>query len=189
MKKIIFILLLASIFMTKSLYSEATKDGEIFSCFNNVCLSETTIYEVQKLLGKTKIIEIGETSEYKAFIYYYYKKDNVLIKFYSGELGGETKILVGYELEKRKPNKLPKNCKILEKDINLNIGGIYIGMTKDNFYYILKNAIRDSQDMNRFTFEHTKKVKGIEFDVLITIQGEFKNNILNRVIINKTVTN
>lgn len=189
MNKYVLLFLIILIFITKGLYSQTANIGEKFTCFNSICLAKSTLTDVQVKLGKAKITETGDAGEYEAALYYYYPKENILIKFYSSELGGNEKELVGYTFKKNMGAKLPAGCKTVDKNIDLNVGGIYVGMKREDFMKLFSKTQQVNKNTDKFTFSHVEKLNGTDYDVTITIEGIFKNNRLDKFEIAKTITN
>lgn len=189
MKKYFLTILFSLLFTVQMLYSQTAGSGEKFTSFNGICLAKSTLSDVQVKLGKGTITETGDAGGYEAALYYYYPKENILIKFYSSELGGAEKELVGYKFEKNMGAKLPAGCKTVDKNIDLNVGGIYVGMKREDFKKLFDKSQQVNKNTDKFRFSYVEKINGTDYDVMITIEGIFKNNRLDKFEIDKTITN
>jgi len=85
MKTIIFIIISVMLIPT-TVHAE---NGEEFTELLGIHLGrDTTLADVEKKLGKTRLVETGSVSEKNAYICYYVPKCRLKVEFWSEDLGG-----------------------------------------------------------------------------------------------------
>jgi hypothetical protein len=140
----------------------AQDSGAKFTSFAGFRLGTVTLSDVQKKLGKAKLIETGEAGEYEAAICY--RTDLGLVYFLSGEMGGSELDLLAFGIsgsDKTKPcspfpTKWPSS--------RLELAGLRLGMTKAQFERVVATKVEWNANIGRAFYQSKRSMKSSEID-------------------------
>jgi hypothetical protein len=153
------------IFLLASLWRPALAQdsGAKFTRFAGFHLGTVTLSDVQKKLGKAKLIETGEAGEYEAAICY--RTYLGLVYFLSGEMGGSELDLLAFGIsgsDKTKPcSPFPKKW----PSSRLELAGLRLGMTKAQFERVVATKVEWNGDIGRAFYQSKLPMTSAEIDV------------------------
>lgn len=189
---VFFIFLLASLGRP----ALAQDSGAKFTSFAGFRLGTVTLSDVQKKLGKARLIETGEAGEYEAVICY--RTDLGVVYFLSGEMGGSELDLLAFGIS---DNDKTKPCSPFPKkwpSPRLELAGLRLGMTKDQFERVVATKVEWNGNIGRAFYQSKRPMTSAEidaqsedirrmistgqqqdyFDVLVSVVGTFTDGKL-----------
>lgn len=184
----------------------AGEKGSEYTSFFGFTLNKVTLSYIQKKLGNSPLIEKGDAGDYEASICYLLPS-GYTITFLSGELGGSSNKFLGYSV--RKPSETEEKCLRINslgaRRFKPQVGKLRIGMTKKEFIQAFGKDINWFEDRAMVSFESKRKMTNQElqklkktrpsvteypyFDIVISLTGKFKEDIMNEFVVWKAVTN
>jgi hypothetical protein len=143
-------------------------DPLAFTKFLGLRLGKSTLADVQRSLGTTPIVSTGEGPEVTDSIFLVTPDGSVVVDFWSGEMGGDQKTLLGFTVHKSDHFKMKKGKTFrLAKPLDDNlVQGIQFGMTQNSFDNIFAGGVQSAE-----TFDTPAIAKMSQFSE-ISIVGE-----------------
>jgi hypothetical protein len=177
--------------------------GEQFTELLGFRLLQAKLADVQRRLGSVELSETGEAGEYLASLCYTDRRAHTTVLFKSGEMGGPDHELLGFEL-RRHADPTDSKCRPIESSAgavhSLQLGPLHLGMTRDAYAQALGELQELSGRGTGRVFERRQPMTQEElarcpqcapypfWDVVIEVFGEFRNGVLVRLSVWKTVT-
>lgn len=149
-------------------------DPLAFTKFMGFQLGKNTLSDVQKSLGTQPIGSTGEGAEVADSLFFVTPDASIVIDFFSGELGGDQKTLLGFTVHKADHFKM-KNGKTfrLVKPLDGNlVQGISLGMSQKSFNDLFAGGVQSAE-----TFDLPKIIKNPQF-CEVSLIGKVK--VLNK---------
>jgi len=142
-------------------------DPLIFTKILGFQLEKNTLYDVQKALGAAPIVETGDAADYDASLYFITSDGSSVLVFGSGEMGGNTKDVLYFQVvksdhyKKKKGQNFFKLSNSLGKDV---IQGVYLGMSKKSFDDLFKGEIHSTEKFDSPEIKIKSKSTSLFFD-------------------------
>ena len=200
MKKMYDVLLFLVILITPAIVFAG--NGEEMTKLLGVQLgNDTTLLDVTKRLGTSRIIETGEAGEYKATVCYYVQKCKTKVEFWSSEMGGDKHEVIGFTLTRTENNEgacppVKTSC----EDIQTS-NGMHLGMKKGEFTRKLRGKVKQVDGFYQKGFESRKPTtekdrrrigapsdSSLMWDIVIFVRGAFSRGGLDILEISRTQT-
>jgi hypothetical protein len=162
-----------------ALMAGVESDGSQFTSFAGFELGNTTLGEISKLLGSSRLSESGDAGEYEAKICYQTSLGTV--HFLSGELGGAEHDLLGFAISRNNQKKPCPAFPLSHAPKSLSLAGLYIGQSKAEFERVVATKVRWKRNTAYAFFESKKQITPSEIDRLpnevkvATLSGESQN--------------
>jgi hypothetical protein len=161
--------------------------GEQFSFLDQFALGEHTFADVQRRLGPASVTESGDAGAYRASICFIVSGE-LLIHFVAGPLGGAEHHLGGFDIEKAEPQSSFAECARSQVTVDTAIGGLSLGMNRDDFRRVVDPLGQSPSDSTRFVFQHKQMINRLEYDVVIHVEASFEDGRMVRLGVRKTET-
>ena len=175
--------------------------GGIYTSYSGFSLGVGDLGDVQAKLGKATLLESGEAGEYEARLCY--RTAGSVVTFLSSELGGPNHRLLGVELAAI-GNGSGAGCATWPTEIDAppdRIAGLKLGMSQEEFVRELGATVQHDGALIRAFFESRRQINQAElasmssdirakiksgalqsyFDVLVTVEGTFKDGLLQAI--------
>lgn len=164
--------------------------------------SEITLGDVQKKLGPAELTETGDEGTHEYAVCYVTPDLRTVLSFKSIDLGGPEHDLLGFSMHALS-GAPPPTCFPLATDVakklNLNVGGLYLGMSKEKFKKVLGKTTVNNEGAYERVFTRREKFSPKEikqfhvegdphYYVYISVDGKFVGNKLVDLSIWKTET-
>lgn len=176
--------------------------GEVFTELLGLRLHRVNLPDVQERLGHAEVKETGDAGEYLATVCYSDLSADTVVVFKSGEMGGPHHAILGFEL--RRQSEADPECPPLAPRVigthGLRIGPLQLGMSREAFTRALGELVPlPGRGVGR-VFSRRDPMTGDDlarcpqckdypyWDVVIVVGGEFREGVLVRVNVWKTVT-
>jgi hypothetical protein len=114
----------------------AVDTGERFTTVAGISLDKTTISDIQKKLGPSKIVVTGDASLYDARISYDIRGGT--IQFFQGEMNDGVGVCVTTDRSIKPCSPWPKNAPIPQ----VNIAGLQLGISEDQFRKVVNRPVQ-----------------------------------------------
>jgi hypothetical protein len=191
----------AGLIMTATLEA-GEPPGERFTGLLGFRLAKSTLADVQRRFGG-QLQESGDAGDYEARLCYVERAGGIMVAFSSGELGGSEHELLGFELSSSSTEG-SDSCLLLDdrhvQPAKFQVGGLRLGMGREEFARALGGIEKQEPwgvgrlfqrrvPMTPAERAATQSSPGYDqWDVFITVAGEFKGGVLVRLAVWKTVT-
>jgi hypothetical protein len=139
----------------------ADETGSQFTSFAGLELGTVTLAQIQEKLGPAKLVETGDAAEYEASICY--RTSGGLLIFLSGEMGGPEHQLLGFAVSSRDRAKACPNLPAKNAPLRLQLAGLYLGMTKEEFKHVVATKVEWDGNIGRAFFQSKRLMTPTEF--------------------------
>jgi hypothetical protein len=164
----------------------ADDSGARYTRFAGYALGQQDLSDVQSGLGPSTLKHVGEAGNAEFSICYALAEGTV--SFESGELGGPSHVLLGFDISSSPPTRSCAQWPASLPEPALQLSGLRIGMPRSAFNHRVGSPISWHGDDATVSFHTHGSAHGTVTDVLVTIEAVFEADRLRSLKVWRTET-
>ena len=165
---------------------QASESGEKFVSIGGITLGRATFKDVQTRLGRTTLAPAADPHDEQ--LCYLLPSGDVMLLFVSNDLGGPEKSLIGFDVRTVFGARPPSCLQLSEIPFATDVGGIRLGMTQPQFLKIVGKPVKVDRKTVVREFARKELLHGLDYDIIIFVEGEFRGGKLIGFGVSKTET-
>jgi RNase P protein component len=168
---------------------QASESGEAFVTIGGVTLGQATFHDIQARLGQT--VRTRASDPHDEQLCYVMPGGTAELLFVTNDLGGSERVLIGFELRElsgASPTSCLQLSPALAKPFESGVSGIRLGMSRAKFLAVVGQPVKASRRRVIREFARQEPRGDRTYDIVIIVEGEFRDESLASLSVSKTET-